>query len=157
VNTLTAKKNTEQAKVDKESAELSRLQTLKSFGDTEMQRKKNLLPTLNTELKSLRNQLPAKIKAIADLEPQVNAINVKIRYFNEITSIQSTVRSIESQIVSSSAKYGYTSITSTNTAETQKFIDAELAFERGQDQNALKGATDDFQIKVNLWSTLSMN
>jgi predicted double-glycine peptidase/predicted nucleic acid-binding Zn-ribbon protein len=154
ITNLNNQKTSANNEVTNASNEKARLERLKSFGDTEMQRKRNLLPTLNTELKSLQNQLPAKIKAIADLEPQVNAINVKIGYFNEITSIQSTVRSIESQIFSSSAKYGYTSITSTNTAETQKFIDAELAFERGQDQSALKGATDDLQATVDVYAQI---
>lgn len=148
ITTLNNQKNSAQAEVDNASAEVARLQRLKTFGDQEMQRKKNVLTQLKTDMASLEKQIPSKQTQIATLQTQLAGIKSNL---DKATAYQKALdtRANQIKVIDNIKKqYGFTTITYTNTGETERLKQEEISLVQTLDSRAEILATPDGQVVV---------
>ncbi len=137
ISSLQNQKASAQSEVSTASSELAKAQRLKAFGDAEIQRLKTLLATMNSDIVNLKSQITAKTTAlinyktsnqttIATLIDKIAKLTAAQSYLSRITAYQSKIDTVKS-------RYGFTTLTYSNTSETQKLINDELSFQKNQE------------------------
>ncbi len=145
IASLQAQKDSANSAVSAASAEAARLQRLKDFGDQEMNRKKGLLATLQSELANLQNQLSAKVASITSYTAQLTPLKAKLATLQSAQSLATQITAQTQIIDGVKAKYGFTTLTYTNQDETNRLITEELTNEKGWDRSVEVGATASIQ------------
>ena len=136
VDNLNKEKNSAKTEVNNASAEMARLQRLKTLGEQELQRKRGLLTTMNSDLSSLKNQLSTRVSSITSYQNQLVPLRTRLAIFNNAQPFVSQITSATQRIDTVKSKYGFTTLTYTNTEETERLRKEELTFEKNQDLNA---------------------
>ncbi|MEI6533007.1 MAG: cysteine peptidase family C39 domain-containing protein [Candidatus Roizmanbacteria bacterium] len=145
INSLESQKNNAKNEFNSQSAEVARLQRLYSFGQQEMNRKQGLLTQLNNEINSLQSQLNQRITKINSLNSQINNLISRQQTAVRITTINQSLKSTEVYINQYKARYGFTTISNTNTSETDRLFAEEQIFTKNLDLQAITTATSDYR------------
>ena len=143
INSLEAQKNSAQKEVTGSSAELARLQRLKQFGETEIQRKKTIVTQLKNDILSLERQLPSKKNSLATLQSQLAPIQTEFDLQTKLKTYAPIRDKNISTIDTLKNRWGFTTITYSNTSETTRLKNEEISLVQGWDRQAELIATGD--------------
>lgn len=132
ITTLQSQKSSAQGEVNNAAAEKARLETLKKFGDTELQRKKTLLASITTEIVNLSKQISAIVN-ISSLFAEIATLRASLVTANtwlkkEIDTLKSEIDTISAEITAQQAE-----------------IANESTNEKSWDDSAEIGATQDMR------------
>ncbi len=137
ISSLNSQKSNASAQISNAQAELDRLNRLKSFGDQEIQRKKGVLATMQSELLVLNFQLATAVNNVNTLPAQIATLKTQIA--SQGSAQKLVIDNLKIEI-----------------DNLQKEVDAQIAevanestFERTNDVSAEKVATQDLRGSVN--------
>ena len=131
ISNLNSQKNNASAQVSSAQAELDRLNRLKSFGDAEMQRKRTLVATMQSELATLNSQLATAVNNVNTLPAQIATLKTQIAQAN--VSSKNALDALQADITATQTDVD---------ARTQEIAN-EASFELNADNGAEKVATLD--------------
>ena len=117
-------------------AEQARLQRLKSAGEAEMQRKKNLLATLDSELNKLKDQFTNKQNQFTQYSDQINPLRSQIELQEKAKTFLAQKLKITNHIDLLRKRSGFITITYNNIEETERLKKEEVELVRKWDREA---------------------
>jgi predicted double-glycine peptidase/ElaB/YqjD/DUF883 family membrane-anchored ribosome-binding protein len=133
IASLQYQKTVAQVEVNNAAVETARLETLKKFGDTELQRKRILLISINNEITNLSRQLTVAATNSSAISVEISALRANIVTAN--SAIKREIDILKSEIDTLSAEI----------AAQQSEIANEANNEKSWDDSAEIGATQDLR------------
>lgn len=133
IASLQYQKTVAQVEVNNAAAEKARLETLKKFGDTELQRKKVLLISINNEITNLSRQLTVASTNSDSLSVEIATLRANIVIANSV--LKQEIDILKSEIYTLSAEI----------IAQQQEIANEAKNEKSWDDGAEIGATQDLR------------
>ncbi len=153
IASLQTQKTSAQNEVNNASIELAKAQRLKDFGNQEIQRLKSILSVLQSDISLLKSQIISKTTVLNNYKSSnqstIVSLTDKIAKLISAQSYESKLVIYKNNIDTTKSRYGFSTITYTNTVETQNLINQELLFEKTQDLKALDTATAQVSNDIN--------